>query len=335
MNTSENLQILDKLQINLQQKYDEAVIEVVGRLYGRKSDIYLIDILKEMYPREKRFDEVKVLIRKGIDIFTALYQKQLINKQTYEYLSSAKRIRNLKEFVKVYRDSTKEIKEVIASLQKQLVSPAISFLMHYAVFYTMLYKILPAFSIDKKTLSFLPSYFPFLIYASKHPWIFYLYVVISLGIILTLYFVQDKFNPAYKMAEKMKLYLYLYQSTKAGKKVEEAIKVYKGKAVDVGKFNSLMFKGKSLAESLLLSMKYSVSPIEKTLLISALEGDEKEVSKNIEDLYKEMLDMTKQVINRIGNILSFIAMIMVAGILLFFYGGFYLPLIEAIRNSLG
>lgn len=85
--------------IDLQQKYDDAVIEVIGRLYGKKSDIYLIDILKEMYPKEKRFDEVKALIRKGTDIFTALYQKKLIEKQTYEYLSSAKRIRNLKEFV--------------------------------------------------------------------------------------------------------------------------------------------------------------------------------------------------------------------------------------------
>jgi len=327
--------VLERLQIDLQQKYDEAVIEVVGRLYGKKPDIYLIDILKEMHPKEKRFDEVKALIRKGVDIFTALHQKQLINKQTYEYLSSAKRIRNLKEFVKVYRDSTKEIKEVIASLKKQLVSPAFSFLMHYAVFYTMLYKILPAFSIDKKTLSFLPSYFPFLIYASKNPWVFYLYAGITLGIILILYFTQDKYNPAYKMAEKMKLYLYLYQSTKAGKKVEEAVKSYKGKAVDVDKFNSLMAKGKSLADSLLLSMKYSVSPIEKTLLISALEGDEKEVSRNIEDLYKEMLDMTKQIISKIGNMLSFIAMLIVAGILMFFYGGFYLPLIEAIRSSMG
>jgi type II secretory pathway component PulF len=327
--------MLENLQIDLHQKYDEAVIEVVGRLYGRRPDVYLIDILKEMYPKEKRFDEVKTLIRKGVDMFTALYQKHLISKQTYDYLSSAKRIRNLKEFVKVYRDSTKEIKEVIASLRRQLISPTFAFLMHYAVFYTMIYKILPVFSIDKKTLSFLPSYFPFLIYASKNPWVFYLYVVVTLGIILTLYFTQDKYNPAYKMTEKMKLYLYLYQSAKAGKKVEEAIKTYKGKAIDVSKFNSLMAKGKSLVESLLLSMKYSVSPIEKTLLISALEGDEKEVSKNIEDLYKEMLDMTKQIINRIGHILSFIAMIVVAGILLFFYGGFYLPLIDAIRNSMG
>jgi len=145
--------MLENLQIDLQQKYDEAVIEVIGRLYGKKSDIYLIDILKEMYPKEKRFDEVKALIRKGADIFTALYQKKLIEKQTYEYLSSAK-IRNLKEFVRVYRDSTKEIKEVVMSLKKQLISPAFAFLMHYAVFYTMLYKILPAFSIGKKTLMF-------------------------------------------------------------------------------------------------------------------------------------------------------------------------------------
>jgi len=325
--------MLENLQIDLQQKYDEAVIEVIGRLYGKKSDIYLIDILKEMYPKEKRFDEVKALIRKGADIFTALYQKKLIEKQTYEYLSSAK-IRNLKEFVRVYRDSTKEIKEVVMSLKKQLISPAFAFLMHYAVFYTMLYKILPAFSIGKKTLMFLPSYFPFLIYVSKNPWVFYLYVAITLGIILILYFTQDKYNPAYKMTEKMKLYLYLYQSTKAGKKVEEAVKTYKGKAVDVNKFNSLMAKGKSLADSLLLSMKYSVSPIEKTLLISALEGDEKEVSRNIEDLYKEMLDITKQIISKIGHVLSLVAMLIVAGILMFFYGGFYLPLIEAIRNSI-
>jgi len=325
--------MLENLQIDLQQKYDEAVIEVIGRLYGKKSDIYLIDILKEMYPKEKRFDEVKALIRKGADIFTALYQKKLIEKQTYEYLSSAK-IRNLKEFVRVYRDSTKEIKEVVMSLKKQLISPAFAFLMHYAVFYTMLYKILPAFSIGKKTLMFLPSYFPFLIYVSKNPWVFYLYVAITLGIILILYFTQDKYNPAYKMTEKMKLYLYLYQSTKAGKKVEEAVKTYKGKAIDVNKFNSLMAKGKSLADSLLLSMKYSVSPIEKTLLISALEGDEKEVSRNIEDLYKEMLDITKQIISKIGHVLSLVAMLIVAGILMFFYGGFYLPLIEAIRNSI-
>jgi hypothetical protein len=45
--------------------------------------------------------------------------------------------------------------------------------------------------------------------------------------------------------------------------------------------------------------------------------------------------MTKVVIGRVGNLLSFIAMAVVAGILLFFYGGFYLPLIEAIRQSVG
>jgi len=33
--------------------------------------------------------------------------------------------------------------------------------------------------------------------------------------------------------------------------------------------------------------------------------------------------------------LSFTAMIVVAGILLFFYGGFYLPLIEAVRQAVG
>jgi len=33
--------LLENFKIDLQQKYDEAVIEVVGRLYGKKSDIYL------------------------------------------------------------------------------------------------------------------------------------------------------------------------------------------------------------------------------------------------------------------------------------------------------
>ncbi len=327
--------MLEKLQLDLQQKYDDAVIEVIGRLYGKKADVYLIDLLKEMYPKEERFEEVKTLIRSGEDIFTALYKKQLVSSQTYEYLSSARRIRNLKEFVMAYRDSTKEIREVVSALRRQLISPTFALLMHYAVFWTMLYKILPAFPMDQKTLSLLPSYFPFLIYASKNPWVFYAYLGLTLGTVLVLYFSQDKFNPAYRMAEKMKFYLYLYQSTSAGKKVEEAVKAYRGKIIDVQKFNSAMAAGKPLGEAILDAMRYSVSPIERTLLISALEGDEKEISKNIEDLYREMLDITKVVINRIGNVLSFIAMIIVAGILLFFYGGFYLPLIEAIRSTVG
>jgi len=133
----------------------------------------------------------------------------------------------------------------------------------------------------------------------------------------------------------MKFYLYIYQSTKAGKKVEEAAKAYRGKAIDVQKFNFAMDAGRPLGEAILQSMRYPVSPVERTLLISALEGDEREISKNIEDLYREMLDMTKVVVSRIGNILSFTAMAVVAGMLLFFYGGFYLPLIEAIRSALG
>ena len=326
---------MEKLQIDLQRKYDDAVIEVVGRLYGRKADVYLIDLLEEMYPKEKRFEEVKALIRKGEDIFTALYKKQLISSRTYEYLSSARRIRGLKEFVMAYRDSTKEIRDVVNALRRQLISPTLALLMHYAVLWTMLYKILPAFPIDQKTLSFLPSYFPFLIYASKNPWVFYAYFGLTLGVVGLLYFNQDKFNPAYRMAEKMKFYLYLYQSTKAGKKVEEAVKAYRGRAIDVGKFNSAMAAGKSLGEAILQSMRYPVSPVERTLLISALEGDEKEIPKNIEDLYREMLDMTKVIISRIGNVLSFVAMAVVAGVLLFFYGGFYLPLIEAVRHSVG
>jgi len=327
--------MLGNLRLDLQRKYDDAVVEVVGRLYGRKSDVYLIDLLKEMYPREKRFEEVRALIRKGEDIFTALYKKQLISSQTYEYLSSARRIRNLKEFVRAYRDSTKEIREVVNALRRQLISPTIALLMHYAVLWTMLYKILPAFPIDQKTLSFLPSYFPFLIYASKNSWVFYAYLGLTIGTVLVLYFNQDRLNPAYKMAEKMKLYLYLYQSTKAGKKVEEAAKAYRGRAIDTQKFSSAMAGGRSLGDAILQSMRYSVSPVERTLLISALEGDEKEISKNIEDLYREMLDMTKAVITRIGNILSFVVMVVVAGMLLFFYGGFYLPLIEAVRSALG
>jgi type II secretory pathway component PulF len=327
--------MLEKLQLDLQRKYDDAVIEVVGRLYGRKADVYLIDLLQEMYPKEERFEEVKALIRKGEDIFTALYKKQLISSQTYEYLSSARRIRGLREFVMAYRNSTKEIREVVNALRRQLISPTIALLMHYAVFWTMLYKILPAFPIDQKTLSFLPSYFPFLIYASKNPWVFYAYFVLTFGVALLLYFSQDKWSPAYRMAEKMKFYLYLYQSTKAGKKVEEAVKAYRGRAIDVQRFNSAMDAGKPLGEAILQAMKYPVSPVERTLLISALEGDEREIPKNIEDLYREMLDMTKVVIGRIGNVLSFTAMMVVAGILLFFYGGFYLPLIEAIRSTLG
>jgi len=47
-----------------------------------------------------------------------------------------------------------------------------------------------------------------------------------------------------------------------------------------------------------------------------------------------MLDITKQIISKIGHVLSLVAMLIVAGILMFFYGGFYLPLIEAIRNSI-
>jgi type II secretory pathway component PulF len=327
--------MLEKLQLDLQRKYDDAVIEVVGRLYGRRADVYLIDLLKEMYPKEERFEEVKALIRKGEDIFTALYKKQLISSQTYEYLSSARRIRGLKEFVMAYRDSTKEIRDLVNALRRQLISPTIALLMHYAVFWTMLYKILPAFPIDQKILSLLPSYFPFLIYASKNPWVFYAYFGLTFGAALLLYFSQDKWSPAYRMAEKMKFYLYLYQSTKAGKKVEEAVKAYRGRAIDVQKFNSAMDAGKPLGEAILQAMRYPMSPVERTLLISALEGDEREIPKNIEDLYREMLDMTKVVISRIGNLLSFAAMMVVAGILLFFYGGFYLPLIEAIRSTLG
>jgi len=327
--------MLEKMQLDLQRRYDDAVIEVVGRLYGRKGDVYLIDLLEEMYPKEKRFEEVKVLIRKGEDIFTALYKKQLISSRTYEYLSSARRIRGLKEFVKAYRDSTREIKEVVNALRRQLISPTIALLMHYAVLWTMLYKILPAFPLDQKVLTFLPSYFPFLIYASKNLWVFYAYLGLTLGTVLVLYFTQDKFNPAYRMAEKMKFYLYLYQSTKAGKKVEEAVKAYRGRAIDVGTFNSAMASGRTLGEAILQSMRYPVSPVERTLLISALEGDEEEIPKNIEDLYREMLDMTKVVLSRVGNLLSFTAMAVVAGILLFFYGGFYLPLIEAVRQSVG
>ena len=327
--------MLEKMQLDLQRRYDDAVIEVVGRLYGRKGDVYLIDLLEEMYPKEKRFEEVKVLIRKGEDIFTALYKKQLISSRTYEYLSSARRIRGLKEFVKAYRDSTREIKEVVNALRRQLISPTIALLMHYAVLWTMLYKILPAFPLDQKVLTFLPSYFPFLIYASKNLWVFYAYLGLTLGTVLVLYFTQDKFNPAYRMAEKMKFYLYLYQSTKAGKKVEEAVKAYRGRAIDVGTFSSAMASGRTLGEAILQSMRYPVSPVERTLLISALEGDEEEIPKNIEDLYREMLDMTKVVLSRVGNLLSFTAMAVVAGILLFFYGGFYLPLIEAVRQSVG
>jgi len=327
--------MLEKMRIDLQRKYDDAVVEVVGRLYGKRSDVYLIDLLKEMYPGEERFEEVKALIRKGEDIFTALHKKHLISSQTYEYLVSARRIRNLKEFVKAYRDSTKEIREVVNSLRRQLISPAIALLMHYAVFWTMLYKILTAFPIDKKVLSLLPSYFPFLIYMSKNSWVFYAYFALTLGTVLVLYLSQDRFNPAYRMSEKMKFYLYIYQSTKAGKKVEEAAKAYRGKAIDVQKFNFAMDAGRPLGEAMLQSMRYPVSPVERTLLISALEGDEREISKNIEDLYREMLDMTKVVVSRIGNILSFTAMAVVAGMLLFFYGGFYLPLIEAIRSALG
>jgi len=325
----------ENLQLDLQKRYDDTVVEVVGRLYGKKADVYLIDVLKEMYPKEKRFEEVKTLIRKGEDIFTALYKKRLISSRTYEYLSSARKIRTLKEFVMAYRDSTKEIRELVGALRRQLISPAIALLMHYAVFWAMLYKILPAFPIDQKILSLMPSYFPFLIYVSKNPWVFNAYLGLTLGTVLLLYFNQDKFNPAYKMTEKMKFYLYLYQSTKAGKKVEEAVKVYRGKAIDVQKFNSAMAAGRSLGEAILHSMRYSVSPVEQTLLISALEGDEREIPKNIEDLYREMLGMTKAVIGRIGNVLNYAAMLVVAGILLFFYGGFYLPLIQAIRSTLG
>jgi hypothetical protein len=323
------------MHLDLQRKYDDAVIEVVGRLYGKKADVHLIDLLQEMYPREKRFEEVKVLIRKGEDSFTALYKKQLISSKTYEYLASARKIRELKEFVKAYRDSTREMREVVNALKRQLISPALALLLHYAVIWVMLYKILPAFPIDEKLLSRLPWYFPFLIYASKNPWVFYAYVGLTLGVVAFLYFNQDKFNPAYRMAEKMKFYLYLYQSTKAGKKVEEAVKAYRGKVIDVQKFNFAMAAGKPLVEAILQAMRYPVSPIERTLLISALEGDEKEILKNMGDLYREMLEMTKSVIFRMGNILSFTAMIIVAGILLFFYGGFYLPLIEAIRSTVG
>jgi len=61
--------------IDLQKKYDDAVVEVVGRLYGRRADVYLIDLLKEMYPREGRFEEVKGFNQEGRGYFHRTIQK--------------------------------------------------------------------------------------------------------------------------------------------------------------------------------------------------------------------------------------------------------------------
>jgi len=317
---------LDKLS---SKTYDREILEVISKLFDKKSPIEILEILYFLR-KDKRFLLAKARVEAGENIFNALAAERLITDELYDYLISASSNRKLSEFTRAYLTSMKETRRIVSDLIKQMASPLLALAVHYIVLYVAIYKLVKGIDMDEKWFRALPGYFRFLDYIADNPQIFMIYVVTTLGIAFIVFLLRKRLIPSYSFYEKMKLYLYLYYSVKSGKKVEEALANFKT-SFDNQKFVSLLESGEELSTAMIESMKIKPKILEQVLIRSAFEGKESEIEKNVEDLYTQLLDLTRNSIAKTGMVLNIFFMLVVAGLILFVYLGINLPIAQAAR----
>lgn len=321
------------MALELQATIDKEVLEVLSKLYKRESPYTLLETLKEIKKSErKRLEKVEARLNEGQSFVEALYQEKLISQSLYEFLLSAEGLRNIDEFAREKLKADKEIQKIVKDLAMSLVSPVMAFFISLAVVYIFLYKVIPQFNIKEKHLALLPSYFSILLKLSHNQILFFLII----GSILTSLILMVMFRrhlpflkSVFLLYERLKLYIHLYLSRKAGYNIDEALRRYKGYfKPHIEYMLSLMEEGEDIVEAFNKSIP-DVSPLEKPIVVASLKTAS---VSDLKDLTEETMELMKTKLEIFKNTVNTISLTAVASVILFSYGGIMLPLLKAVKQ---
>lgn len=320
----------------LSRVIDKTVLEVFAKLWDRESPTAILQIIKEVEKKEaKRIEKVERLIFEGKSIVEALYEEKLISQDLYNFLLSAESNRNISTFAREKIKVDRSVAEIVKSLMFSLISPFMALVVSIGVVYIFIYKVVSGFNITEKHLEYLPSYFPFILKLNRSPIIFYSGVGGIFGFFVFMYATRRRFpfiSGIYLMYERLKLYIHLYLSVSAGYNIDEALRKYKGELKkDVERILTLMDEGFDVVDAFMASIP-GISPIEKPVLTVAVKNAD---TGSLRDLYLEVFDMLKTKLEATKQLMSTLALIVVAGVIVVAYMGILMPIIKAMKSMMG
>jgi type II secretory pathway component PulF len=317
--------------------YDDQVIDVLARLYGRERSIEeIFNIIGEMTGEGERARVAMSYAYEGVGIAESLRRASLISEEVYLFLLSSEKGMSLKEFAEAYRNVKKHLREVKKQFLSNIYSPAMALVVSLVVLYMFIYRVIPQMNLPKeKALKVLPFYFHFIFFMSENLWVYFLLIAGVLGSGVVLYILRrkigfiEKFYGAY---ERVKLYSYLYLSVQVGFRLETALDRYMGELKEnvITAFR-YMNEGEPLNRALLKALKIP-DPIERTLVKSALLSRPNEMGRSLEELYLETLDLLTQRLNKTGEVVRLMSLLIVGLVLVFVYGFVFMPLLSAMKS---
>jgi type II secretory pathway component PulF len=317
--------------------YDDQVIDVLARLYGKERSIEeIFKIIGELIGEEGKVRVAIGYAYEGIGIAESLRRAELISEEAYLFLLSSEKGRSLKEFAEAYRNVKKRLREVKKQFLNNIYSPAMALVISLVVLYIFIYRVIPQMNLPKeKALKVLPFYFHFVFFMSENLWVYFLLIAGVLGFGAVFYMLRRKIGfieRFYGAYERVKLYSYLFLSVQAGFRLETALDRYMGglKENVITAFR-YMNEGEPLNRALLKALGIS-EPIEKTLVKSALFSGSNEMGRALGELYLETLDMLTQRLTKMGETVRMLSLFIVGLVLVFVYGFLFLPILNAMRS---
>jgi len=228
----------------------------------------------------------------------------------------------------------KQIAKIVRELVFSLISPVMAFFVSIGVVYIFVYKVLPAFNLREKQLAYLPSYFPYLIDLSRHPYYYLAFIITIISIFGIAYYLRTKvplLSSIYLMYERLKLYIHLYLSVKSGYNIDEALRNYNGELkTETEKILSMIEEGEDLTSAFIKTFN-KVYPLEKPLLLAAIKTGEE---KDLKDLQDEVMELMKTKLETVKQVLTIVSLLFVASVILFSYGGILMPIMKAMRSMM-
>ncbi len=317
--------------------YDDQVIDVLARLYGRERSIEeIFKIIGEMIGEEEKVRAAISYAYEGIGIAESLRRASLISEETYLFLLSSEKGRSLKEFAEAYRNVKRRLREVKRQFLSNIYSPAMALVISLPVLYIFIYRVIPQMNLPKeKALKVLPFYFHFIFFMSENLWVYFLLIAGVFGSGASLYVFRRKIGfieRFYVAYERVKLYSYLFLSVQAGFRLETALDRYMGELKeDVMTAFRYMNEGEPLNRAFLKALKIP-DPIERTLVKSAFLSGPNDLARSLEELYIETLDILTQRLNKTGEVVRLTSLLIVGLVLVFSYGFIFMPLLSAMKS---
>ena len=321
----------------MKRYYDQEVLDVLSRLYGReKSPEVILNIIGELTNQKGKAQEALSYIYEGLGFAESLRRAELISEEAYFFLSSAEKAKVLKDFVQEYRNIKRRMGEVKKKFLSAMYSPIMAFVVSLVVFYIFVYRVIPQMNLpEEKALQVLPFYFKFIFFMSENLMVYFLLVGGMVLGLLALYLLRRRIGfieRLYGLYERLKLYAHIHLATSAGYKIEDALEKYKGAlSSQVKAIKEMNLEGVPLQTAFIEALNIQ-DPVEKALLRGALLASRSELAKSMKEFYDEIFDMFIFRLSAMSEVVRLISLLVVGLVLVFTYGFIFLPLLNAMRS---